>query len=109
MAQNTNLTSISSDNANSLIDVERRPSSGISVLIVGAGVAGVMSALECWRKGHNVRILERSPGPDAAGLYSTACLKMYIGNPNCNSRGLFHHWSECYSGNQKVAFYGRRE
>ncbi|RDW62912.1 FAD-dependent oxidoreductase [Aspergillus mulundensis] len=38
----------------------RRPSTGITVLIVGAGMAGLMTALECWRKGHDVvGILER--------------------------------------------------
>ncbi|KAJ5088739.1 hypothetical protein N7456_012355 [Penicillium angulare] len=40
---------------------ERFPSTGISVLIAGGGVAGLLAALECWRKGHNVRIVERSP------------------------------------------------
>lgn len=39
----------------------RYPETGLSVLIVGAGVAGLMAALECWRNGHNVRIVERSP------------------------------------------------
>ncbi|PYH95250.1 FAD/NAD(P)-binding domain-containing protein [Aspergillus ellipticus CBS 707.79] len=39
----------------------RYPSTGISVLIVGAGVAGLMAALECWRNGHDVRVIERTP------------------------------------------------
>ncbi|KAJ5931007.1 hypothetical protein N7466_006500 [Penicillium verhagenii] len=39
----------------------RSPPSNISVLIVGGGVAGLLAALECWRKGHDVRVLERSP------------------------------------------------
>ncbi|KAJ5679750.1 hypothetical protein N7462_007994 [Penicillium macrosclerotiorum] len=39
---------------------ERSPQSGITVLIVGAGVAGLMAGLECWRKGHDVRIVEKS-------------------------------------------------
>ncbi|KAJ5637812.1 hypothetical protein N7490_007691 [Penicillium lividum] len=39
----------------------RSPSSDISILIVGGGVAGLLASLECWRKGHDVRILERSP------------------------------------------------
>ena len=34
---------------------------GISALIVGAGVGGLMTALEGWRKGLSIRILERSP------------------------------------------------
>lgn len=43
--------------------VMRYPETGISILIVGAGLGGLTCALECWRKGHNVRIIERSPGP----------------------------------------------
>lgn len=34
----------------------------ISVLISGAGVGGLMTALECWRNGCDVRIFERSKG-----------------------------------------------
>lgn len=49
---------------------ERGPASGLNVLIVGAGPAGLMTALECWRKGHNIAgILERSDGPSYAGAF----------------------------------------
>lgn len=49
---------------------ERHPGTGIDVLIVGAGMGGLMSALECWRKGHNiVGILERQDGPVYSGTY----------------------------------------
>ena len=41
--------------------------SGINVLIVGAGVGGLVAALECHRKGHNVRIWERSESAAAGG------------------------------------------
>ncbi|KAH8701949.1 hypothetical protein BGW36DRAFT_394719 [Talaromyces proteolyticus] len=45
--------------------LERHPETHVNVLIVGAGVGGLMTALECWRKGHNiVGILERNKGPD---------------------------------------------
>ena len=40
--------------------LRRYPETGISVLIVGSGIGGLMAALDCWRKGHSVRILERS-------------------------------------------------
>lgn len=41
---------------------------GISVLIVGAGMGGLMTAMECWRKGHNVvKILEKNEGPVYTG------------------------------------------
>lgn len=47
--------------------VERYPETGISVLIVGAGIGGLMTALECWRKGLRVKVLERSAGPVYTG------------------------------------------
>jgi NADPH-dependent 2,4-dienoyl-CoA reductase/sulfur reductase-like enzyme len=43
------------------------PRSAINVLVVGAGFGGLTATLECARKGHNVRILERNPGKDMAG------------------------------------------
>ena len=47
--------------------LKRYPETGISVLIVGSGIGGLMSALECWRKGHSVQICERSSGPVYTG------------------------------------------
>ncbi|PIA99770.1 hypothetical protein CB0940_02474 [Cercospora beticola] len=47
---------------------DRQPETHLNVLIVGAGPSGLMTALECWRKGHNVvGILERSKGPVYTG------------------------------------------
>jgi 2-polyprenyl-6-methoxyphenol hydroxylase-like FAD-dependent oxidoreductase len=40
---------------------------GIDVLIVGTGLAGLTAALECTRKGHNVRVLERNADINTAG------------------------------------------
>jgi hypothetical protein len=48
-------------------DVHCDPPSGINVLIIGAGVGGLVAALECHRKGHNVRIWERSESAVAGG------------------------------------------
>ncbi|KAL4904924.1 hypothetical protein BDW74DRAFT_185431 [Aspergillus multicolor] len=46
----------------------RHPSTGIPVLIIGAGIGGLMTTSECWRKGHDVVvILERSQGPIYSG------------------------------------------
>ena len=44
------------------------PSSGIHVLIVGTGLAGLTAVLECVRKGHHVRVLERGPSINTAGM-----------------------------------------
>ncbi|KAH8703358.1 hypothetical protein BGW36DRAFT_457652 [Talaromyces proteolyticus] len=47
---------------------ERSPNTNLNVLIVGSGPAGLMTALECWRKGSNVvGILERRESPVYAG------------------------------------------
>ncbi|KAK8123853.1 hypothetical protein PG999_003771 [Apiospora kogelbergensis] len=43
--------------------VMRHPETGIRVLICGAGLGGLACALECWRKGHTVEVLDRSVGP----------------------------------------------
>ncbi|EED18802.1 monoxygenase, putative [Talaromyces stipitatus ATCC 10500] len=39
----------------------RNPPTGINVLIVGAGFAGLTAAIECHRKGHDVLVLESFP------------------------------------------------
>lgn len=44
--------------------------SGINVLIIGTGFGGLPAALECYRKGHNVRVFERNSGVDFAGACS---------------------------------------
>lgn len=53
---------------------ERHPETGVDVLIVGAGMGGLMSTLECWRKGHNiVGILERQESPVYSGTHHFTC------------------------------------
>ena len=43
------------------------PPTGIDILIVGTGLAGLTAAIECIRKGHNVRVLERNASVNTAG------------------------------------------
>jgi monoamine oxidase len=43
------------------------PHTGIDVLVVGTGLAGLTAAIECVRKGHNVRVLERNATINTAG------------------------------------------
>ncbi|KAI3318555.1 putative monooxygenase [Xylariaceae sp. AK1471] len=65
---------------------KRDPDTHINVLIVGAGLAGLMAALECWRKGHNVvGILERSQGPNYHG-------DLIVIQPSAIS--AFRHWPD---------------
>lgn len=40
-------------------DFPRLPLSGIKVIVVGAGFAGISAAIECDRKGHSVTLLEK--------------------------------------------------
>jgi len=46
------------------------PETGIDVLIVGTGLAGLTAAIECIRKGHKVRVLERNHDINTAGKFS---------------------------------------
>ncbi|KAF2209569.1 hypothetical protein CERZMDRAFT_46749 [Cercospora zeae-maydis SCOH1-5] len=48
-------------------EVKCAPPTGIDVLVVGAGVGGLATALECVRKGHSVRVVERSEAASAGG------------------------------------------
>ncbi|KAH6665604.1 putative 3-hydroxybenzoate 6-hydroxylase 1 [Halenospora varia] len=61
------------------------PPSGIDVLVVGTGLAGLTVALECHRKGMNVRVLERNATLNTAGDM------FFMG---LSSTGLFKHWPE---------------
>ena len=40
--------------------VRRFPNNDIKVVVIGAGIGGLQAALECWRKGCEVVILERA-------------------------------------------------
>ncbi|GFF48251.1 monooxygenase [Aspergillus udagawae] len=41
--------------------MDRYPPSGLSILIVGGGIGGLTFAIEGYRKGHEVRVLEKRP------------------------------------------------
>jgi 2-polyprenyl-6-methoxyphenol hydroxylase-like FAD-dependent oxidoreductase len=43
-----------------MAEFPRRPPSGINVIIVGAGFAGVSAAIECDRKGHSIVLLDKT-------------------------------------------------
>ncbi|KAK4192361.1 6-hydroxynicotinate 3-monooxygenase [Podospora australis] len=44
-----------------MADFPRLPPSGVKVIIVGAGFAGLTAAIECDRKGHSVTLFDKSP------------------------------------------------
>ncbi|OTB08689.1 hypothetical protein M426DRAFT_159593 [Hypoxylon sp. CI-4A] len=47
--------------------VLRYPSTGLKALIVGAGTGGLLTALECWRKGIDVEVIEKADKISALG------------------------------------------
>ncbi|KAJ8131845.1 hypothetical protein O1611_g1781 [Lasiodiplodia mahajangana] len=47
--------------------VHRYPRTGIKVVISGAGIGGMFAALECWRKGNDVEILEQNDALSTLG------------------------------------------
>lgn len=65
---------------------QRQTETHLEVLIVGAGYAGLMATLECWRMGHNViGILDRNQGPNFSG-------DLIIIQPSALE--VFRHWPE---------------
>ncbi|CAH0028286.1 unnamed protein product [Clonostachys rhizophaga] len=55
-----------------LESMNRYPESGLSLLIVGGGIAGLAFAIEAHRKGHNVRVVERRPSFDDFAIQTPA-------------------------------------
>ncbi|KAJ5193526.1 hypothetical protein N7449_009668 [Penicillium cf. viridicatum] len=54
--------------ANVIVDgILRYPRTGLDIIIIGAGLGGMMAAIECWRKGHEVQIIEKESGLLATG------------------------------------------
>ena len=52
---------MTSENQSTSVDgVKRYLANGIKVVIVGGGVGGLGAAMECWRKGCEVVVLEKS-------------------------------------------------
>ncbi|KAF2806385.1 FAD/NAD(P)-binding domain-containing protein [Mytilinidion resinicola] len=73
------------DSAMSSKRVGEYPKTGIDVLVVGTGLAGLTAAIECVRKGHNVRVLERNATINTAG-------DMYF--MGLSATRFFKHWPE---------------
>ncbi|KAF7536812.1 hypothetical protein G7054_g4230 [Neopestalotiopsis clavispora] len=75
-------------------NLTRSAPSGIDVLVAGAGPVGVYTALCCWRKGHNVRIIERSPVARTQGDFFTI------------SQQIINHiqtWPDLVEENERIA------
>jgi heterodisulfide reductase subunit A-like polyferredoxin len=69
----------SSNNNNTLTStMEREPSTGISILVVGGGIAGFTLAIEAYRKGHDVRVVERRPQGEYSGTAHQVTSQAYL-------------------------------
>ncbi|OJJ38125.1 hypothetical protein ASPWEDRAFT_56962 [Aspergillus wentii DTO 134E9] len=75
--------------------MERYPSSGLDVLIVGGGLGGLTFAIEAHRKGHNVRILEKRP--EFTGYGDVLLIE-------CNALHTVKKWPGFYSRLQKISY-----
>jgi 2-polyprenyl-6-methoxyphenol hydroxylase-like FAD-dependent oxidoreductase len=75
--------------------LNRSEKNGISVLVSGAGVGGLMTALECWRRGFDVRIIERTKGVVTTGDSFT------IGYTAVQA---FKNWPFMEDENEKIAY-----
>ncbi|KXX74901.1 6-hydroxynicotinate 3-monooxygenase [Madurella mycetomatis] len=94
----------------------RLPPSGIRVVVVGAGFAGLTAAIECDRKGHSVVLLEKSPALAplgdiiSFGQNSTRVFARWPGVTEAlqplvhKSEAVhFHHWKGPYVTTQSFA------
>nr|POF02486.1 fad-dependent monooxygenase mdpd [Quercus suber] len=77
-------------------DVVRSEPNGVSVLIAGAGVGGLVSALECWRRGCEIRIFERTAASVTSGDHFA------VGPSGAT---FFQHWPELSKKNSEIAYY----
>jgi hypothetical protein len=49
--------------------VLRYPPTDLNVLVVSGGPGGYLTALECWRKGHSVELVETLSTNSPTGMY----------------------------------------
>ncbi|KAF2742888.1 FAD/NAD(P)-binding domain-containing protein [Sporormia fimetaria CBS 119925] len=75
----------------------RRPPTGIEVIIVGAGFAGVSAAIECHRKGHTPIILEKHTAIEEITRFGD------IISFDPNGARHFERWPGVIAAMQKVA------
>ena len=59
-------------NGGTVVDgVHRFPENRIEVIIIGGGIGGLATALECWRKGCDVVLLEQADKLSPLGTQAT--------------------------------------
>lgn len=102
----------------------RLPPSGIKVIIVGAGFAGLTAAIECDRKGHDVMVFDKVPelkplgdiisfGQNAGRIFARWPGVMDQFEPIIHkaTKFVYHHWQGQFATEQSFspeAHWGRR-
>jgi 2-polyprenyl-6-methoxyphenol hydroxylase-like FAD-dependent oxidoreductase len=61
--------------------MEREQDTGIYILVVGGGIAGLTFAIEAHRKGHNVQVIERRLRGETAGKHRLQLARTLIQIP----------------------------
>ncbi|CAN9252061.1 unnamed protein product [Alternaria sp. RS040] len=83
--------------------MERELPTGVDVLVVGGGIGGLTCAIEAYRKGHNVRILERNQEGQYSGLLD------YHRTSNCaNTTAFIQHHAPGHSKNSSLDIYRKK-
>lgn len=72
------------------------PDSGIDVIVVGTGLAGLTAAIECVRKGHRVQVLERHTEISTMG-------DMYF--MGLSGTRFFKHWPEMAEEYDRISLH----
>ncbi|GAB1194231.1 hypothetical protein APSETT444_003474 [Aspergillus pseudonomiae] len=72
---------------------EQYPSSGLSILIAGGGIGGLTFAIEAYRKGHDVRIIEKRPNFDGY---------------ECNALHSIKNWPGFYERLEAISYKSQR-
>ncbi|OKL57964.1 hypothetical protein UA08_06659 [Talaromyces atroroseus] len=91
--------------SNKIYTVPQRGSPiGVSALIVGAGIAGLYAALELWRQGIDVQIIERAPARLTTGFEPT----LWLGDGFTIAHQVirsFRNWPYLAEKNKEIAFH----
>lgn len=81
--------------------VKRRVPNGIKVIVAGGGVGGAFAALEHWRNGCDVVLLERSDMVSALGERSCKSIHTQFLKSG-HHRGLLYHWTVCAGNFERI-------
>jgi 2-polyprenyl-6-methoxyphenol hydroxylase-like FAD-dependent oxidoreductase len=86
--------------------MHREAPTDIDVLIVGAGLAGLYFAIECYRQGHSPQIVESKSGVELIGRSSSNAFDNRTLLTSPLDRRFCRHWYFCHKAIQEMARHG---